>query len=135
MSDPHPSHIDTSQFSKEKRQALEVAESSRDQRETSGLAAALFAGNPDFNAIIPFAEQSATARSEGDHFLEKLKYLLDHEVDPDQIDQTGEIPPELIKKLGALGAMGIKIPKKIWWFGAVSKQLFTSSDAARAVLW
>ncbi len=117
MSDPHPSHIDTSQFSKEKRQALEVAESSRDQRETSGLAAALFAGNPDFNTIIPFAEQSAAARSEGDHFLEKLKYLLDHEVDPDQIDQTGEIPPELIKKLGAMGAMGIKIPQKYGGLG------------------
>ena len=112
MSDPHPSHIDTSQFSKEKRQALEVAESSRDQRETSGLAAPLFAGDPDFNTIIPFVEQSKAAKSEGEHFLEKLKYLLEHDVDPDQIDQEGEIPPELIKKLGAMGAMGIKIPKK-----------------------
>ena len=117
MSDPQPSHIDTSQFSKEKRQALEVAESSRDQRETSGLAAALFAGNPDFNAIIPFAEQSEVAKSEGEHFLEKLKDLLDHEVDPDQIDLMGEIPPELIQKLGAMGAMGIKIPKKFGGLG------------------
>ena len=67
MSDPHPSHIDTSQFSKEKRQALDVAESSRDQRETSGLAAALFAGDPDFNTIIPFAEQSEAAKV-SEHF-------------------------------------------------------------------
>ena len=116
-SKPTLSTIDTSKFSEAKRRALEMAESSRDLRETSGLAAALFAGNPDFNTVLPFPEQSADDKAHGDLFIQKLKTFLEEETDPDQIDIDGEIPETVIEGLGKLGAFGIKIPTKYGGLG------------------
>ncbi|MGJ8654640.1 MAG: acyl-CoA dehydrogenase family protein [Opitutaceae bacterium] len=107
---PPPSSIDTSQLSEGQRRALEMAESSRDMRETSGLAAALFAGKPDFRSIFPFPEQSDADRENGDTFLANLQKFLLEETDPDQIDLDGEIPKAVMDGLGKLGAFGIKIP-------------------------
>ncbi len=112
-----PSRIDTSQLSEGQRRALEMAESSRDSRETSGLAAALFAGDPDFRTILPFPEQSEADCNEGDAFLQKLEKFMDEETDPDEIDAEGEIPESVIQGLGKLGAFGIKIPKRYGGLG------------------
>ncbi|MFQ3223799.1 MAG: alkylation response protein AidB-like acyl-CoA dehydrogenase [Lentimonas sp.] len=109
--------IDTSKFSAGQRRALEMAESSRDTRETSGLAAALFAGAPDFRAICPCPEQTTEDRDQGDAFLTRLQQFMIEETDPDQIDLDGEIPTEVIKGLGKLGAFGIKIPKQFGGLG------------------
>ncbi len=115
--EPPPSNIDTSKFTEGQRRALEMAESSRDTRETSGLAAALFAGEPDFRAICPFPEQSAEDHNRGDAFLQNLKQFLVEKVDPDQIDLDGKIPPVVIEELGKMGAFGIKIPKRYGGLG------------------
>lgn len=114
---PASGSIDTSQLSEGQRRALEMAESSRDTRETSGLAAALFAGEPDFRAIVPFPVQSAEDRAAGDAFLEKLERFMREQTDPDQIDIDGEIPSEVIAGLGQLGAFGIKIPQQYGGLG------------------
>ncbi|MFT4901203.1 MAG: alkylation response protein AidB-like acyl-CoA dehydrogenase [Lentimonas sp.] len=114
---PSASNIDTSKFPEDQRRALEMTESSRDLRETSGLAASLLAGNPDFNTLLPFPEQSEIDRERGNEFLRKLKTFLEQETDPDQIDATGEIPQSVIEGLGRLGAFGIKIPNKYGGLG------------------
>jgi len=116
-SEPTNSTIDTSKFSEGKRRALEMAESSRDLRETSGLAAGLFAGNPDFHAVFPFPEQSASDKEQGDLFISQLKTFLEEETDPDQIDIDGEIPKSVIEGLGKMGAFGIKISKQYGGLG------------------
>jgi alkylation response protein AidB-like acyl-CoA dehydrogenase len=49
--------------------------------------------------------------------LQKLETYLREHVDPDEIDRTGEIPPENFKGLAEIGAFGIKVPKKYGGLG------------------
>src|SRR6184192_2874893 len=115
---PSSSAIDTSKMSKGKREALELAEASRDPLDDRGsFASNLFIGRYDFDRIYPWPAQSAEDRAAGEDLLGKLEgYLRDH-VDPDEIDRTGEIPPENFKGLAEIGAFGIKVPKKYGGLG------------------
>jgi len=110
--------IDTSKMAKGQREALELAEAARDPLEDRGsFASNLFIGRYDFDRIYPYPVQSAEDRAAGEDFLQKLEsYLRDH-VDPDEIDRTGEIPPENFKGLAEIGAFGIKVPKKYGGLG------------------
>src|SRR5713226_322531 len=97
---PAPSVIDTSKMTKGKREALELAEASRDPLDDRGsFASNLFIGRYDFDRIHPFPEQSADDRAAGDPFLQKLETYLREHVDPDEIDRTGEIPQNNIDDL------------------------------------
>ena len=49
--------------------------------------------------------------------MQKLESYLREHVDPDEIDRTGEIPPENFKGLAEIGAFGIKVPKKYGGLG------------------
>ena len=105
--------IDTSKMSKGKREALELAEASRDPLDERGsFASNLFIGRYDFNRIYPWPEQSAEDREAGKEFLANLEKYLRENVDADEIDRTGEIPQKNIDELFALGAFGVKIPKQ-----------------------
>ena len=110
--------IDTSKMSKGQREALELAEASRDPLDDRGsFASNLFVGRYDFDRIYPWPAQSEEDHAAGAEFLEKLEsYLRDH-VDADEIDRTGEIPPENFKGLAEIGAFGIKVPKKYGGLG------------------
>src|ERR1043166_3504264 len=84
--------IDTSKMSKGKREALELAEASRDPLDERGsFASNLFIGRYDFDRIFPWPEQSAEDRQAGADFLAKLKNYLRDTVDADEVDRTGEI--------------------------------------------
>src|SRR3989441_6049908 len=115
---PAAAVIDTSKMAKGQREALELAEAARDPLEDRGsFASNLFVGRYDFDRIYPYPAQSAEDRAAGEEFLQKLEtYLRDH-VDPDEIDRTGEIPPENFKGLAEIGAFGIKVPKKYGGLG------------------
>src|SRR5437764_13319931 len=105
--------IDTSKMTKGQREALELAEAGRGALEDRGsFASNLFVGRYDFNRIYPYPAQSAEDRAAGEEFLRKLESYLREHVDPDEIDRTGEIPPENFKGLAEIGAFGIKVPKK-----------------------
>src|SRR5438874_3472976 len=110
--------IDTSKMSKGKREALELAEASRDPLDERGsFASNLFIGRYDFDRIFPYPAQSDEDRAKGEGFLEKLKtYLRDH-VDADEIDRTGEIPQKNIDDLFEMGAFGVKIPQQFGGLG------------------
>jgi alkylation response protein AidB-like acyl-CoA dehydrogenase len=115
---PAASVIDTSKMSEGKRAALELAEASRDPLDDRGsFASNLFIGRYDFDRIYPYPAQNEEDRAAGADFLAKLEnYLRDH-VDPDEIDRTGEIPPENFKGLAEIGAFGIKVPKQYGGLG------------------
>src|SRR3954451_20447596 len=105
--------IDTSKMSKGKREALELAEASRDPLDERGsFASNLFIGRYDFNRIFPWPEQSAEDREAGKEFLANLEKYLKENIDADEIDRTGEIPQKNIDDLFAMGAFGVKIPKQ-----------------------
>jgi alkylation response protein AidB-like acyl-CoA dehydrogenase len=110
--------IDTSKMVKGQREALELAEAARDPLEDRGsFASNLFVGRYDFDRIYPYPAQSAEDRAAGEEFLQKLESYLREHVDPDEIDRTGEIPPENFKGLAEIGAFGIKVPKKYGGLG------------------
>src|SRR5438270_10954757 len=110
--------IDTSKMSKGQREALELAEASRDPLDERGsFASNLFIGRYDFDRIFPYPAQSAEDRAKGEEFLANLKnYLRDH-VDADEIDRTGEIPQKNIDDLFEMGAFGVKIPQQFGGLG------------------
>src|SRR5467141_2313995 len=115
---PATAVIDTSKMAKGQREALELAEAARDPLEDRGsFASNLFVGRYDFERIYPYPTQSAEDRAAGEDFLRKLEDYLREHVDPDEIDRTGEIPPENFKGLAEIGAFGIKVPKKYGGLG------------------
>lgn len=110
--------IDTSKMSKEERAALELAEESRVQAGPKGsFGGSLFMGCPAFQNIFPFPSQSVEDEDQGDAFIAKLEKFLQENVDPDEIDRTGEIPDEVIQGLADMGAFGIKIPTEYGGLG------------------
>src|SRR5256714_10905491 len=105
--------IDTSKMSKGQREALELAEASRDPLDERGsFASNLFIGKFGFDRIFPYPGQSEEDRANGEPFLKELRDYLENHVDPDEIDRTGEIPQKNIDDLFAMGAFGVKIPKQ-----------------------
>ncbi len=95
--------IDTSKMSKGQREALELAEASRDPLDDRGsFASNLFIGRYDFDRIYPYPAQSEQDRAAGAEFLQKLENYLCEHVDPDEIDRTGEIPPENFRGLAKI---------------------------------
>jgi alkylation response protein AidB-like acyl-CoA dehydrogenase len=110
--------IDTSKMAKGKREAIELAEASRDPLDDRGsFASNLFIGRYDFARIHPYPEQSAEDRAAGKEFLARLKKYLRENIDADEIDRTGEIPQKNIDDLFAMGAFGVKIPKQYGGLG------------------
>ena len=115
---PASAVIDTSKMAKGKREALELAEASRDPLDDRGsFVSNLFVGRYDFARIHPYPEQSAEDRAAGQEFLGGLKKYLRENIDADEIDRTGEIPQKNINDLFAMGAFGVKIPKQYGGLG------------------
>src|SRR4030095_13183087 len=113
-----PAVIATAKLGRGPRKALDLAEAARDPLEDRGsFASNLFVGRYDFNRIHPYPAQTAEDRAAGEEFLRKLEIYLREHVDPDDIDRTGEIPPENFKGLAEIGAFGIKVPKKYGGLG------------------
>jgi len=110
--------IDTSHMSKDKRDALELTENARDTAPPiPSYVSQLFMGEPDLYSLYPYPEQSKEDKEAGDQFLGKLRLVMDEYADPDEIDQSGEIPDTVIDQLRAIGAFGIKIPKEYGGLG------------------
>src|SRR3990167_1160542 len=92
-------------------EALEVTESARQTEwHHPSFIAELFMGRLRTDLILPYPEQPEEDRQIGDAFLAKLQQFLKDKVDPDEIDRTGEMPPQVIQGLAALGCFGMKIP-------------------------
>ena len=107
--------IDTSKMSKGQREALELAEASRDPLDERGsFASNLFIGRFDFDRIFPWPTQSEQDRQAGEEFLASLKKYLHDRVDADEIDRTGEIPQSNIDDLFAMGAFAVFEARAGW---------------------
>src|SRR5215469_9751367 len=110
--------IDTSKMSPAQREALELTESAREAAQAErSFAGGLFVGRFGLARIHPFPVQSSEDRDRGDAFLQGLGTFLKEHVDPDEIDRTGEIPPEVIDSLASMGAFGIKISPEFGGLG------------------
>ena len=90
-----------------------MSENSHDGGATHpSFAAELFQGRLRTELLLPYPLQDADDAREGDAFLDRLAEVLRAEVDPNEIDRTGEIPDAAVEALAGIGAFGIKIPRE-----------------------
>ncbi|MBN1587572.1 MAG: acyl-CoA dehydrogenase family protein [Candidatus Omnitrophica bacterium] len=101
-----------------KRQAMEVAEDARQEEwESPSFVADLFLGQPRWDMMFPYPEQSLEDKREGDEFIARLEKYLKENLDADEVDRTGHLPAENVKGLAALGCFGMKISKEYGGLG------------------
>ncbi len=98
------------------KESLQVAEQAREQHWTHpSFMKELFLGRFPFHFIEEFPKRPD--RPEFLAFYEKMKAFLKEKTDPVTIDATGEVPPDVLEGLRALGAFGMKIPAEYGGLG------------------
>ena len=107
------------------RESRKVAEASREAAwEKPSFMKELFLGSFRLDLVHPFPLPTQE-RPEFAAFYEKMRDFLRDEVDPAEIDRTGEYPAAVVDGLRRLGAFGMKIPTKYGGLG------FTNSEYNR----
>lgn len=103
---------------REERASLEVAEASRQTEwKKNSFLRGIFEGRFLWDLIHPFPEQDPADKKRGDDYLAVLEKFLRENLDPDEVDRTGEIPQEVIRKLFEMGAFALKIPESYGGLG------------------
>ena len=98
-------------------EARKVAEAAREtQWKHPSFVKELFLGNFRLDLIHPYP-LTGDERPEFREFYEKFKTFLKNEVDPAEIDRTGEYPEHVLDGLRKLGAFGMKISKEYGGLG------------------
>ncbi len=99
------------------QQSRDVAEASRQQDWAQpSFLRELFLGRLRFDLISPYPVVHEQ-RPEFAEFFERFKAFLLTEVDPVEIDSTGEYPESVVEGLRRLGAFGMKISKEYGGLG------------------
>lgn len=95
----------------QEQKSREVAESARqkDWRKPSFMKD-LFLGDLHMERITPFPGAGESLRPEYLDFRERFRAYLLAEIDPLEVDATGEFPEDIIERLTELGALGMNIP-------------------------
>lgn len=110
--------IDTSKMSSGKKDALEVAELSREKDwKLPSFAAELFMGRFKPELVFPFPAQPDTERAVGDALVNKVRDYLAANLDPDEVDATREIPKKVIQDLFDMGLFAMKVPEQYQGLG------------------
>ena len=109
--------IDMSKMNEGQRAALQVTEAAREAVDDLSFVAHLFMGRWRPGKIAPVTEVDAAEKARADVFLAELAAFLRAQVDPDEIDRTGEIPDAVLAGLARLGAYGIKVPREYGGLG------------------
>ncbi len=110
---------DTAKHLTEKeKDSLDVAEGARETEWTQpSFVAQLFMGKFRTDLISPYPEQSPEDKAIGDEFMGRLEAFLKDNLDPDEVDKTGDLPKIVIDGLAKLGCWGMKIPKEYGGLG------------------
>jgi len=100
-------------ISQEKLKSLEFAEAAREMEwKAPSFALKLFHGSLDFKLINPFPKEDPEQKKACDEYMVKIEKFLRENLNPDEVDKTGEIPQKVYKGLADLGAFALKIPKE-----------------------
>lgn len=81
------------------------------EQKQPSFAKQLYFGRFDGKHVFPFPGTVAT-KQKTDAFIQKVKELADHEIDPEWIDRHAEIPQKTIQALAKLGLLGMTIPQE-----------------------
>jgi alkylation response protein AidB-like acyl-CoA dehydrogenase len=99
------------------RESMQVAEAARQKDwQQPSFMRELFLGNLRLDLIYPFPA-TEKERPEFTEFCERFTTFLSEQVNPIEIDATGEYPRELVEGLIGLGAFGMKIPTEYGGLG------------------
>ncbi len=102
----------------DERQARKVAEAAREAEwSRPSFGKQLFLGDLQLGLIHPHPTPAADVSLAGEEYCARLLDFCQTRVDSVQIEQNAEIPAEVVKGLAALGAFGMKIPKKYGGLG------------------
>ena len=116
-SDDGRSVIDMSKMSEGQRAALQVTEAARESHDDPSFVAHLFMGRWRPDKLHPFTDVAPDEKVRADQFLAELGAYLKANVNADEIDRTGEIPPAVRQELARMGAYGIKVPREYGGLG------------------
>jgi alkylation response protein AidB-like acyl-CoA dehydrogenase len=100
------------------QEAREIAEAAREKEwQAPSFVRELFEGAFRLDLVHPFPTQDPADVAKARPFLERLDRFMREQVDSDQIDREGKIPPAVLQGLRDLGAFGIKIPEEYGGLG------------------
>src|SRR4051812_20333520 len=115
-------------------QSKQIAEASRETEWTKpSFGKELFLGNFRLDLIHPQPGLDPGAVEKGEAFLERLRAFLVERVDRRRIEREAKIPDEIIRGLGELGALGMKIPEEYGGLGL--SQVYYNRALAMAGTW
>ncbi|MCZ2826152.1 MULTISPECIES: acyl-CoA dehydrogenase family protein [unclassified Modestobacter] len=115
-------------------QSKQVAESSRETEWTQpSFGKQLFLGNFRLDLVHPQPELDVAAVEKGEAFLERLRTFLTERVDRQRIEREAKIPDDVLRGLGELGALGMKIPEEYGGLGL--SQVYYNRALAMAGTW
>jgi alkylation response protein AidB-like acyl-CoA dehydrogenase len=110
--------IDTSKMSKEKAEAMLVAESNREVKwDSPSFAGGFFMGRFQPELIIPFPQQTPEDKAIGDKLVAEVSAYLKANVDADEIDRTRELPQKVKDAFTKMKLWAMKIPKEYGGLG------------------
>jgi alkylation response protein AidB-like acyl-CoA dehydrogenase len=112
----------------------QVAEASREREWTRpSFGKELFLGRFRLDLIHPQPELDQGQVRKGEAFLERLRVFLTGSVDRQLIEREARIPTDVIRGLGDLGALGMKIPEEYGGLGL--SQVHYNKALAMAGTW
>ncbi|MCZ2820391.1 acyl-CoA dehydrogenase family protein [Modestobacter sp. VKM Ac-2977] len=115
-------------------QSKQVAESSRETEWTQpSFGKQLFLGDFRLDLVHPQPEIDGAAVERGEAFLERLRTFLTEHVDRQRIEREAKIPEDVLRGLGELGALGMKIPEEYGGLGL--SQVYYNRALAMAGTW
>lgn len=101
-----------------KDKTMELAEDARDSDwKLPSFTAEMFRGNFRWDLLHEYPEQTPEEKRVGDDYIAMLKGVLETHVDPDEIDQTGELTTETLDALRETGIFGMTIAKEYGGLG------------------
>lgn len=102
----------------DKQKALDLAEDSRETEwKFPSFIAELFRGDFRWDLIHPWLEQDPEDKRIGDDYIERIRPVLERNIDPDRVDREGDVPREAVAALAEAGCFGLKIPKEYGGLG------------------
>ncbi|MGW2024583.1 acyl-CoA dehydrogenase family protein [Streptomyces decoyicus] len=98
--------------------------------ETPSFLEHLYRGELRWDLISRFPRQDPADREAGDHALSALSGLLREQVDPAELDATGQLPPELPKALAAGGFDRLQAEPSLGGLGLSALNTFRMVETA-----
>ena len=102
-------------------------------RSREGFLGQLFAGKLRWDLVRAFPEQDAEERRQGDAVIAEVEQFLQSHVDPDEIERTGRIPPELREALRSRGYYKLQVERALGGRGLSMLNTFRVIEAVMSV--